>query len=1160
MTRFRNAMTAAALLLGSSLTFSQELPFTHYTQDNEVNPLPSADVRTLYQDRLGYIWMVIYSSGLVRYDGHTLDRYTTEDGLPDITVRQVLEDQFGRLWVSSDAGLAVSEKPLSEYFGRNRIRFRPRIGTKDLVKTTIVENRLCVDGRGWLWVGTRQDGIIRYRFQGSDSVHSDTVRTDIYGEGKNKDVRSIIARRDGSVWVGIGGGDLMTFSGDALTYDLLTEKAGVPRFNSDVLHETHSGKLFGGCRNGLLWQLVETDGRRRVVVVSNDLTQRISSIVDEPEGILWVASNGSGVMRIAYRDDKSQHQSDQRSIYTKKNGLLSNNVSNIMQDREKNIWLAQSGGISKLRPNYAAFFMYTATSHAGERPMLATPAINVVIPPTRASGFLGIVVGTSGGGVTFIAENGDVEVMRSDRGLKNDWVNGLAFDNSGRLWIGSDAGINCLSFDPKAPPPPSHQVRDISIFDRKGTIAAYRNNTIFLCKALPLPEGTEGGKTVESLWFPGYQNLYCYVENEWFVFRTASGLPSTFFHDVAFDNDGKLWVGTRDGGLYRSSLPLTLAGIRSLPTQQIEFQEEKDQFGREMIMPVFVSVWNRSTGAPSNQIDAISWRHDALWTGTTEGLAVLKGEPTQMVTHVTIADGLGANNVTSMAFSSVTGSLWVGTNAGLAEIDPTTRKILRNVTKDDGLVDNEVWSLGSVAISDDGTVYYGTARGLSVYRPSADMANRVIPLVRLQQAQFIEDLNNNEIEFEYAALSFGNEKLVRYKSRLVGYDKTWSPEKAEISIRYTNLPAFFFPKAYTFEVHASNNHRLWTETPLTYSFSVQPPWWFRWWWLSLNTVLLVAFVYGFSRYRTRQLEERSRQLEKTVEERTQEISVQAEQLAKANTELEEKNQQIMRTQEQLIMQEKLASLGALTAGIAHEIKNPLNFVNNFAELSTELIQELREDFVEQKDRLDHQTLDRIEDTLRTLEDNATKINEHGKRADGIVRGMLLHSRGKSGERMPTDINSLLEEYITLAYHGLQAQDADFRITINTDYDRSIGQLDVVPQDLSRAFLNIVNNACYAANERKKEAGPDFSPTVSVHTKNLGDMAQICIRDNGKGIPKEIIGKIFEPFFTTKPTGKGTGLGLSLSYDIVKQHHGEIKVDTQEGEYAEFIIRLPRSTS
>ena len=266
------------------------------------------------------------------------------------------------------------------------------------------------------------------------------------------------------------------------------------------------------------------------------------------------------------------------------------------------------------------------------------------------------------------------------------------------------------------------------------------------------------------------------------------------------------------------------------------------------------------------------------------------------------------------------------------------------------------------------------------------------------------------------------------------------------------------------------------------------------------------------------------------------------------------------TQEQLVVQEKLASLGALTAGIAHEIKNPLNFVNNFAELSAEILQELREEVETHKATMAQPDHERIDALLTDLERNAQKIGEHGKRADSIVRSMLLHSRGQKGERQPTDVNAVLEEYLNLSYHGMRAKDSTFNVAIERDYDKSVGYVQAIPQDLSRVFLNILNNACYAVSEKQRQMvnGERYEPTLSVRTLNLGERIEVRIRDNGTGIPPEVREKIFHPFFTTKPTGHGTGLGLSISHDIIVQEHGgELEVETEPGQYTEFIVRLPR---
>jgi signal transduction histidine kinase len=258
------------------------------------------------------------------------------------------------------------------------------------------------------------------------------------------------------------------------------------------------------------------------------------------------------------------------------------------------------------------------------------------------------------------------------------------------------------------------------------------------------------------------------------------------------------------------------------------------------------------------------------------------------------------------------------------------------------------------------------------------------------------------------------------------------------------------------------------------------------------------------------------------------------------------------TQAQLIQSEKMASLGELTAGIAHEIQNPLNFVNNFSDVNKELLEELKEE-------ADNGNLDEVKAIALDVISNEEKINHHGKRADAIVKGMLQHSRASTGKKEPTDINALAEEYLRLSFHGLRAKDKDFNANFKTDFDAGIGKIEVVPQDIGRVLLNLYNNAFYAVNEKKKAPtlkGENYEPTVEVSTKRVGNKIELSVKDNGVGIPQKAVDKIFQPFFTTKPTGQGTGLGLSLSYDIIKAHGGEIKVETTEGQGAIFIIHLP----
>jgi signal transduction histidine kinase len=270
---------------------------------------------------------------------------------------------------------------------------------------------------------------------------------------------------------------------------------------------------------------------------------------------------------------------------------------------------------------------------------------------------------------------------------------------------------------------------------------------------------------------------------------------------------------------------------------------------------------------------------------------------------------------------------------------------------------------------------------------------------------------------------------------------------------------------------------------------------------------------------------------------------------KAKIKIEQAYDNLKATQQQLIQSEKMASLGELTAGIAHEIQNPLNFVNNFSDVNKELLAEMNEE-------IEKGNYDEAKAIAKDVTDNEQKINNHGKRADAIVKGMLQHSRSSNGVKDPTNINVLADEYLRLAYHGLRAKDKSFNADLKTDFDNSIGKINIIPQDIGRVVLNLINNAFYTVDEKKKQNLNGYEPTVSVSTKKINGKVEVRVKDNGNGIPPKVLDKIFQPFFTTKPTGQGTGLGLSLSYDIVKAHGGELKVETKEGDGSEFIIQLP----
>lgn len=286
-----------------------------------------------------------------------------------------------------------------------------------------------------------------------------------------------------------------------------------------------------------------------------------------------------------------------------------------------------------------------------------------------------------------------------------------------------------------------------------------------------------------------------------------------------------------------------------------------------------------------------------------------------------------------------------------------------------------------------------------------------------------------------------------------------------------------------------------------------------------------------------------------LEETIEELQRKSKSYTEMNILLKNAQEELKSTRSQLLQAEKMASLGELTAGIAHEIQNPLNFVNNFSDVNTELISEMQ-------DELDKGNTAEVKIIAADIFENEQKINYHGKRADAIVKGMLQHSRSNAGQKEPTDINALVDEYLRLSYHGLRARDKTFNATLKTDYDKTLPKINLVRQDFGRVILNLFTNAFYSITEKKERYKENFEPTVFVSTKKVNGQLEIRIRDNGDGISQAILDKVFQPFFTTKPTGQGTGLGLSLSLDIIRAHSGSIKVETEEGSFAEFIILLP----
>jgi signal transduction histidine kinase len=516
------------------------------------------------------------------------------------------------------------------------------------------------------------------------------------------------------------------------------------------------------------------------------------------------------------------------------------------------------------------------------------------------------------------------------------------------------------------------------------------------------------------------------------------------------------------------------------------------------------------------------------------------------------------------------GDFWLPSNRGIVQIQKEALEKISKGSSDkitcqryddgDGMLNRQCTGARHSVLSHDGRIMIPTLHGLAIVDPESMGQNRIVPRVIITGLNYngkVIDTIHPEFDpgvhqyiVEYTATSYTAPSKVEFRYMLEGYDKDWSTPTADRKVTYTNLPS----GDYTFKVLASNNDGVWTKVPAVIQFSVGKYIYEYWWFKLLLLAGLGAIIYGIVSWRSKQILQKNKELEELVQLRTKNLHDANTALETQKTSLEKTLTELKSTQAQLIQSEKMASLGELTAGIAHEIQNPLNFVNNFSEVSKDLIEEVKSERSKVKGERD-EALE--EELLNDISQNLEKINHHGKRADAIVKGMLAHSRTSSGQKELIDINALCDEYLRLAYHGMKARDSSFEASFRFEADNTLLKINVVPQDMGRVLLNLINNAFQACtNAEFRMMNAELNPLVTVSTKKLGDKIVISVKDNGPGIPDSIKDKIFQPFFTTKPTGQGTGLGLSLSYDIVKAHGGELKMNSDIGKGSVFTITLP----
>ncbi|NBC15787.1 MAG: SpoIIE family protein phosphatase [Bacteroidetes bacterium] len=839
MCRFPSGLAVVLLVvgLGASLAVpgrAQELPFTHYTSDDPLTPLPANGVTAIYQDDVGFLWLALSGAGLVRYDGRTMERYTTADGLAGRYVHGALQDAGGFLWVPSTGGLSVSTQPLDDYATHERIRFVTTYCGADLLDSYVTDAALAADSSGNVWVGTSGHGVLRYRC-GDGTARVDTFRTATEASGENEEVYALALRRDGALWASLSGGTMLQLdrasgAAPADAFEVVPE-AGVDA-TTTALHEDQRGRLWGGTYDGQVWRL----GDGMETTVEHALGHWIRAIAETPDGSLWVASSGGGLLQLGPEGPRR---------IGPRHGLLSATAYGLGTDREGNLYVGQSQGLSKLPPDYRAYAYYTARSRSGAPPTLPSGSVTAVLPERDR-----LWIATPGGLVAVPSEGAPQQVQAAD-GLPTNELYALGRDADGTLWIGLNGPTTALH--PAGERPPTVGPTETASFTLGGAAwqaTSFRLFNVYAIRNLDLRKSAADTTRVPSTWFASYLKVACLVDGAWYTFRQAAGFPATASGGAVVDAAGRVWIATDDHGLYRSRAPLYADSLRALHRRH----PGEGDGGREIATPLFEPAWTTDTGAPTDAVQTLAWHDGQLWIGTTDGLYV--AEPS--LAAVQAVDGLPVRNVVALAASPRDGRMWVGTNAGLAAIDPSTLAVVRTLRQTDGLLNDETSFINSVVTGRDGAVYFGSPKGLTVYRPHRDRRNTVPPEVVLRAVAYeAQSWGRNRFEAAFAALTFTRERAVRYQTRFLGYDEAWSEMTTDARVQITNLPALFVPRDYTLEVRAWNGDGVPSAEPLRYAFTVRPPW-FASWWFVLGVLAATAGI-GYVAYRRHLRRERFRQ-------------------------------------------------------------------------------------------------------------------------------------------------------------------------------------------------------------------------------------------------------------------------------------------------------------
>lgn len=1076
--------------------------------------LPST-ARTIIKDSEGMLWIGM-DGRIARFDSEKLEIYGLEQGLNNTAATALFEDSKGRLWVGNTEAISVidfegkliyelsSSLPTSSVYGiieanDGKFWLSRRSSGYDIIDLDNKTVHQFTEDKGLL--GTfnlkpyqDKEGLIWLSSANGVNIIDLKMGKNIKFTPENGLLSTFTANffedNKGRLWIGTqkGANMLNTDRSRMSLYannELFEGMDGLVKIFQDA-----SGTFWMGGANGMMYQMDETNGILQKFTIDNTPARAMVYIVEDRDGQIWVAVPQGGLYKI---DPKTGRPGN----FTKGNGLNSNAVWNTLETKDGKIWIGTYEGIDIYDPKMNTIKHLTKENGlvSDRNPRLKEDSKGRVW-----------AVGSSLGVSIIDPTKETIQELTSLQGLETNSISGLAEVRDGEFWLGGSEG-ELINLD----------INNATLKSYLPSKAAHisQNNVI-------LKDGTN------TVWIAGIGSGIQKIDtatNERVFITTEEGLLSNTVYSITLDPENNIWAAT------------------DLGVQHINVKTNE------------ITSFTTAEGLAANDVYALAVHKGEVFTGTSRGLTILKPidqpdsqQPNWKVKTIGKTQGLDFLDFSENSFTfDRNDKFWAGVQGAMLtvmdEIVVDTTSSITHITginildRKQQFYDKELvqakraaldtlWlandkesTLGQTTFSDLGSTTIEGIQWQSVAGPYNVPVGLTLPNTQ------------NYLSFNYNGIYYANPDQVVYRYILEGIDKNWSPiSKETVSENYRDLP----PGEYTFKVASKGFNDIWTE-PSSFDFTILPPWWQTWWATLLFFLLGVTAIWFIIDYRSRWLQKENRILEERVTHRT--------------AQLKHKIDELKETQSQLIQSEKMASLGELTAGIAHEIQNPLNFVNNFSEVNKELLEEMKEE-------IEKGNYQEVKALVKDVSDNEDKIIYHGKRADGIVKGMLQHSRSSSGLKEPTDINVLADEYLRLAYHGLRAKDKSFNAILNTDFDQSIGDINIVPQDIGRVILNLITNAFYVVKEKKELHPHDFEPTVTVSTKKKDAMVMISVTDNGNGVSKKVLDKIFQPFFTTKPSGKGTGLGLSLSYDIVKVHHGELTVKTEEGKGTTFIISLP----